>query len=186
MQQKLCGLDIDGVLNEYPKCWVDFVNLMTGSQFVNLNEMKNTLTYTQYKNLKHLYRSSGYKEDLPVRFGAINLTRTLKRAGFGNILVTSRPFDKYPDLRMQTKRWLEKGQLVYDDLLYSGKKHLEIITQYPDIKFMVEDNRAFANDIARCGYRVYLLSNEYNRGDVHENIVRINSLEEIIVEEDLI
>ena len=44
-EEKICCFDVDGVLNYYPQCWIDYVNLTQGTDFDDLNVMKNTLPY---------------------------------------------------------------------------------------------------------------------------------------------
>jgi uncharacterized HAD superfamily protein len=178
--QKSCVLDIDGVLNTYPDCWVDFINNTCGTSFESLLQAKVKLSYIVYKNLKRSYRASGYKRTLPIREGAVEFTKKLRAAGYPIALVTSRPFDDYPDLREQTSFWLDSNGFEYNDLIHSKHKHADIIIYYPEMSFMVEDNRAFANDIANLGYRVYLMNNKYNQGATFSNVVRVDSLEEIL------
>jgi hypothetical protein len=156
--------------------------MRTGLNIKNLNDAKNLLSYADYKALKHEYRTSGFKANLPVKQGAVEFTEYLYRNGFENVALTSRPFDEYPSLRMLTKMWLDKNKFRYDDLVYSSHKHLDILAQYPQLSFMVEDNRDFANKIAAFGYRVYLMDNSYNQGELHSNVKRIKSFDEIIKE----
>jgi uncharacterized HAD superfamily protein len=178
--QRTCVLDIDGILNTYPDCWVDFINKNRPAKgFSDLNQAKCNLSYLEYKNLKHLYRASGYKRTLPIREGAAEFTEKLRAAGYIIALVTSRPFDEYPTLREQTNAWLNNGGFKYDDLICSRHKHADIIVYYPKMCFMVEDNRAFANSIASLGYRVYLLNNRYNQGIINRGVERIDFLREI-------
>ena len=37
-EAKICAIDIDGVLVDYPKCWIDFCNKETNKVFFNLKE----------------------------------------------------------------------------------------------------------------------------------------------------
>lgn len=188
---KICALDVDGVLSDYPKCWVDFINkgVLTGNfkvkypVFKNLVEAKNLLPYSVYTMFKDSYRASNYKASLPTKDGAVQLTEILRNSGYKIVVITSRPFDDYPELRMVTKNWLDLNGFYYDDLIYSKRKHLDIIAQFPDLKFMVEDNRSFANKVAEFGYKVYLVNNEYNQGDVLNNVHRITTFDSIFCNE---
>lgn len=177
---KVCIFDIDGVLNYYPACWVDFANRMLGENFKDLNEMKNTLSYSKYKMAKDKYRTSRIKKLLEVRRGAREVLKELKDKGYYIIMVTARPLDKYPDLMMQTTEWLKMNGLLYDNLFFSEKKHLAILKYFPHIDFVVEDNRKNASDMSACCERVFLVSNEYNDGEVPENVTRIEHLKELL------
>ena len=178
---KICALDIDGVLNNYPKCWVQFVNEKEGADFKTLNDMKDNLVYSKYKQLKDDYRSSGYKRYIPTREGAAYFTRQLRTLGYQIIIITSRPFEKYPQLREDTLYWLKNNGFEFDVLLHSKYKHMDIIAEYPTMEFMVEDNRDFAISIARLGYKVFLMDNEYNKGKILIGMQRVNEFKEILI-----
>ena len=47
------------------------------------------------------------------------------------------------------------------------------MVKYPSMKFMVEDNRDIANMVSSWGYKVYLIDNQYNSGEIHKNVVRL-------------
>lgn len=180
MKTKICIFDIDGVLNYYPDCYVDFVNEQLSQKFNSLEEIKNTLCYSDYKRIKEHYRTCGIKEDLQVRENAKTILRTLKQLGYYIIILSSRPVDEYNSLIIQTTNWLKKNQLEYDYLAFGQEKHLDIIQKFGNVEFVVEDNRKFANNIAKHGYKVYLLDNKYNQGYLEENIKRIKNLQEIL------
>ena len=179
MKEKICIFDIDGVLNNYPDCYVDFVNEQLKENFNSLIEIKDSICYSDYKYIKELYRTSGYKENLPVKLFAKELLQELKIRGYYIIILSSRPVDKYNELIIQTTNWLKKNNLEYDYLMFGEEKHLDIIQKFGTVEFIVEDNRKFANNIAKHGYKVYLLDNKYNQGETEESIKRIKSLNEI-------
>jgi uncharacterized HAD superfamily protein len=182
---KICALDIDGVLNDYPQCWIDFVNLhfthMGRDNFFNdLNQMKATLSYAVYKELKHKYRTSEFKLLIPPRISAANVVRELKNKGYTIVIITSRPFDEYPELRVATMRWLDMHSIEYDDIIESRFKHLDVLAQYPNLDFIVDDNRYIANNFARLGFRAFLLKNQYNNGPVVQNVTRVSYLLDVL------
>ena len=52
----IVGIDIDGVLNNYPTPWVEYVNKRYGRDFPNdLNVLKDSIPYNLYKQLKKKY-----------------------------------------------------------------------------------------------------------------------------------
>lgn len=176
-------MDIDGVLNNYPDCWVSFINRTGCFNFNDLNEAKEKLTYKTYKKIKQEYRTSGCKENLEITKDAKEFVDTLRSKGFKVIIISSRPVIQYPELYGMTLRWLLKNGINFDNLIFSDRKQYEIIDKYPETKFMVEDNRFIANLVANLGYKVYLVNNKYNQGDTHSNVQRINNLLEILKEE---
>jgi len=135
---KTIFVDIDGVLNSYPQCWIDFVNSKTGSEFHSLEEMKNALVYSVYSNLKHMYRSSGYKRHLPIRENVVEKLRILH--GRVNIVIfTSRPVDLYPNLLADTVGWLNDNNIPYDQLLFKKREIPYWIEKYQPF-LVVEDD----------------------------------------------
>lgn len=178
---KVCALDIDGVLNYYPDCWVRYVNICLGTKYTNINEVKSELSYKTYKRLKHDYRESAYKSNIPPNKEAVEFTHILRRAGYFVVIATARPFDEYPGLMMRTLNWLGKNKFVFNDLFNSRKKHIDIMLRYPDLSFMIEDNRAIANQISSLGKKVFLLNNEYNQGTIAKNVIRVSSFADILV-----
>ncbi len=184
-KEKICCFDIDGVLMScYPQCWVDFINSKTGKNFKNLNQAKALVAYDYYRELKEEYRISGIKELLPANPQASRVTKALRKLGYAIVLMTARPAHKYPTLYTQTINWLKKNNIVFDSIYFEEKdKHSKILSKIPNMKFMVEDNSYFANQISKWGYKVFLMNNKYNTElPVGENVIRINELNEILGE----
>lgn len=176
----VCGFDIDGVLNNYPQSWLDFVYEQTGKVFLDLNELKSTLSYKEYKDLKYKYRESGYKGLLPASEHAAYTTQYLQNIGYHIVILTSRPFDKHPNLFRQTVDWLEYHEIAYDNLIANENKYVEVLSRYSNLKFFVDDHRYYANMIAKWGYKVFLLDNPYNQGQIEDSVERIQNLKEVI------
>ena len=183
--KKICYLDIDGVLNDYPECWLNFLKARLSSDSRNtyvlkdLNRAKNNIPYQVYKDLKWEYRESGYKEDIISTPNASKVTGNLRAMGYHICIITSRPVKQHPSLFKQTVNWLNKNNIRYDDLIFDEDKHISILKRYPHLDFGVEDHRYYANLVADWGYKMYLLDNKYNQGEIHKNVTRINSLVEI-------
>lgn len=183
---KIASCDIDGVLNFYPRPWVEFLNehLATDYEmkmsFKDLNSAKAVIPYQLYRDLKFKYRDCGIKEHLKIRPGAGEMIHQLKAWGFKIVMLTARPFDDHPTLQSQTIRWLQTNQIPFDRLIWGKDKYVKVMTEMPHLTFHVEDHRYYANLIAKWGYRVYLVDNEYNQGVIHENIIRIRDLMEVL------
>lgn len=186
VEEKVCGLDIDGVLNYYPGPWVDFVNKWLDKSYKDLNEVKQNVPYQVYRDIKYEYRESGVKAKLKVRAGARELLQALKELGYTNIILTSRPFNKHKTLFKQTTEWLRLGKLAYDGVIFGENKYQEILQRAPNLKFMLEDHRYYANMIAKWGYTVFLMDNEYNQGELVQSpgrVIRIKELSEVLTSE---
>jgi len=185
--KKVCYLDIDGVLNNYPECWLDFVRSKLPQRsgrypeiMRDLNLVKANLSYQGYKNLKWEYRESGYKTTIPITPMASAITYDLHQMGYHIVIITARPVKEHPSLFKQTMDWLQKNKIEFDDLIFDGDKHIAVLKRYPHLDFGVEDHRYYANLVASWGYKMYLLDSKYNQGEIHKNVTRIKSLVEIL------
>ena len=183
-QEKVCFFDLDGILNYYPQTWIDFVNQNREEPiFDDLFVMKNTIPFQEYKDLKESYRTSGHKETLSVRENASYVITELKERGYKVVIISSRPAHKYPQLIGQTVHWLDRHVPNYDEVLFEEKKFIPVLSKYLFLRFGVEDNRYYANLVARWGYKMYLLNTKYNHGEVHKNVIRFTDIKEILNEQ---
>ena len=180
--EKVCCFDIDGVLNSYPDCWMDYVCQKTGVCHTDLNSLKKSLSYEQYRTLKKEYRLSGIKEKLTPTSDASYVTQRLKKLGWTIIIVTARPAQEHPCLSEQTRRWLDNCNIAYSHIEFGQKnKRGKILEDFPNIKFAVEDNSYLANTMASWGYKVFLMHNKYNRGlKLEKKVQRIYKLKDIL------
>lgn len=180
-ERKYCAIDIDGILNYYPSCWIDYVNEKIDMQFDTLDSMKLSLSYRDYKRLKSEYRESGVKENLMLRDKAKQTIDSLYDAGFDVIIISARPVEKHPTLYGQTIRWLMKNEIRFSNILFSDKKQYEVIKYYPGLKFMVEDNSRVCNIMANIGYKMLILENDCNAKNVlHNSVEKIYTIESVL------
>ena len=64
VNKKIITCDIDGVLTDYPKCWLEFLQDICGTLYNSTNEAKEK--EPNYSYYKDLYRESNYKATLPI------------------------------------------------------------------------------------------------------------------------
>ena len=176
---KVCAIDLDDVLADSTKFWLEFLSQHLHEKFDDLHVAKNTVPYQVYKDLKLQYRQSGVKIDIPIIEYADSMTNHLKQLGYLIVIMTARPIEEFPVLYSITEKWLIKNNIAYDSIIFSKSKHIKTMTLYPNLKFFVEDHRAIANRLSKFGYRVFLLNNRYNKGRVEKTVVRVNKLDEI-------
>lgn len=184
--QKVAAIDLDGVLVDYPKCWVNWVNTNTQNKFKDLNEMKSSLTYDEYRKLKKTYRTVGVKAMVPAVKDASNFVRTLQEHEYKVIILTSRPYRIYREIYNATLKWLENNKINPDGIIWDAQKHYAVLREFPYLKFMVEDNAELANQVARLGYKVYLLDNMYNKQPLENTCQRVFSLKQILQCENIV
>src|SRR5690554_5274958 len=101
-------IDIDGVLNYYPNTLVNFINHMQGTKFEDLHQVKSSLSFTEYRNLKKLYINSDYKYKAQVQENAIEMIEKLIETGHLIYIVTSRQLFSHNQLE-KTILWLKEN-----------------------------------------------------------------------------
>lgn len=174
-------IDIDGVLNNYPLTQINFFNDKLGTQFKTLNEIKNTLSYNKYKQLKSEYRISEYKSDARVNEGAVELINLLKQQGYFVCIITSRQLFIENQLE-NTVNWLRKNNIYYDYIYSSIKKDFTIFEKFGHIDFAIEDNVNNIENIKRINGENALYFNVINtENECKEcSCIRVKSLYEVI------
>lgn len=184
-EKKVCYFDLDGVFAPYPRCWLDFIALKTGTCYESLTVAKETLTYFDYVRLKEEYRSSDYKYELDAREGSSELSRWLHESGFTIVVATTRP-SGHRRLMLRTIRWLDRNDIIFDDIVFHNG--FEVCFRYPSLVFGVEDDLQKANMLARWGYTMFFMRNGREARGCHENVIPINGFKDMMgvlwIEED--
>jgi hypothetical protein len=115
-QLTVWSFDIDGVFNDYPAVWLDFIFRETNKRYES-KEMARDALGENYWAIKEKYRMGDYKYQVPVNPDAQYLTSALKNRGDRIIIATTRPFNRYPFMKDKTKAWLESNNILFDSLI---------------------------------------------------------------------
>lgn len=178
---KKAVIDIDGVLNNYPATFVNFVNDRLNTSFESLYTIKASLSYVGYRQLKEEYRQSNYKHNAEVKQHAKELLDYLHDNDFFVFIVTSRELFKNNQLE-RTVMWLKQNKLAYDYMYCSAKKDFTIIEKFGHVDVVVEDNADNINRIAKFnGNAAYF--HVINHDNVNEHLdigMNVESLKTII------
>lgn len=132
-------IDIDGVLNTYPKTQIDYFNWMLDKDYKSLYEIKNDLSYYEYKDLKTQYRQSAFKHNCKASPGARKLLKYLRDNNYLIYIITARELFKYNQLE-KTILWLNNNKLVYDYIYCTQKKDFTIFEKFGHVDLVIEDN----------------------------------------------
>lgn len=179
--RNIVALDVDGVLSDYPACWVTFINENYGTNLKTLSDAKQRFALSAYETIKHAYRASGYKATIPAKPFASEFTHELKKRGYTIVLLTARPYDRYANMFTDLITWAKNNDIVYDAIIFGKEKHLAVVTRFSKMKFMVEDSYEAAMEIMKQGYKVYLCETEENSHKAyHKDITRVKNLKEIL------
>lgn len=190
--EKVCGIDLDDVLADSTPAWINYANKTMKTElleahpdldsmrwlwetYIDLYDLKQHVPYYYYRLLKEMYRVSDVKKELNVIKNAPTLLRLLGKEEYKRVIITGRSESS----SKITIDWLVSKGLEFDEIIFDKDKHVKILLRFPDLSFMVEDNRDIANIVGKWGYCVFLLTNRYNFGSVG-NVIRVNNLMEII------
>lgn len=178
--------DIDGVINDYPYCFLDWLKVKKNIHYESLDQMKSELDIWSYEKLKTLYRLSRDKRFQPINIKTVEVMQHLKKQGETIILFTNRPVSKYKIIYTDTLYWLNHGEIPFDAIYWSDYQKKEDIYKLKfRIKFIVEDdldNAKNFNHASADGHIVFLLNKKYNQDEFYKNklLVRIDSPMDIL------
>lgn len=119
--EKIVSFDIDGVLNNYPDCWLKYLNHRTQSEFENISRAKEILDENIYNLIKDEYRLMGENSIFTITNAKmIKLINKFYEDNYYVIISTSRPLmsSKYPNLYNLTYQWLKKEGVCFSELIY--------------------------------------------------------------------
>jgi len=185
--------DIDGVLSDYPKTFLNYIASEEGTKIdTDLIDNLDIYKYLEgrvptekIKSYKDYYRKSGMIRSEKVNEGAVELTKLSKGKGYYNIMLTSRPFDTYKNLYLDTFMWLKENGFVFDALISDSKKRDKInnIAKTSRIKAVIDDDPRIVNGLLGLDSvnRIYLLHKYYNKdyNPVTDKVKRVYGFEEI-------
>ena len=172
--QKVWSFDIDGVLNDYPEVWLNYIYIETNERFISKEEAKNSLGES-YWHIKENYRMSDYKYQVPIKPDAKYLISRLKERGDKIIIATTRPFENYSFMRKNTKKWLESNNIYFESLVNKEELYKE------DFDIHIDDE---IGDILKiksyAESKGYILFSQETIDSKLEGIEVVSSLREII------
>ena len=191
--------DIDGVLGDYPFTFLEFVRTQEEVRYGEPPLFSSTHVHTLdlYKYLegevsssnlkyyKHFYRESGMIRHENVVKGAVEFLKALREKGYYIVLLTSRPFDTYKSLYLDTYTWLVSHGLEFDALLNDSKKRDKVskLLETSDVKFVVDDDPKLIANLEGLDrlQKLYLVDRPYNKNyECSGKVERVGSLSEIL------
>jgi 5'(3')-deoxyribonucleotidase len=148
--------DIDGCLNYYPQCFVDWVNARFDLNLPNLERVKVMLG-SSYEGVKSAYRTCGVKRNQKVVPGAGKVLMDLRSRGYQIHLVTTRP--ELTAVVEDTKYWLLKNDIQHDRLVFTEDKVGYVSQHLDQINLVFEDDPGTAESMRRMGVEVFIVDN---------------------------
>ena len=178
------GIDIDGVLTDEHRFVLDY-----GTKYFSEKKIKYKIhndiydsenifevtekQYDEFWNKFIFY----YSENIPIRPFASEVINNLKNAGNDIYIITSRSFTTYENkykAKMQNivKEWLDKNNVVYDELIFSRNK--ADICKEKNIDIIIEDKPDNISLISKDRL-VICYDHPYNNKLTNSNIIRCYS-----------
>ncbi len=122
--------DIDGIITDYPNCFLNFFNstLNTNFSIDDLKLLKDS-DFSLYSDIKNKYRLSKYKYSLPVNALIKDIINNLS-GYYGIVILTTRPFEKYEEMYDNTYNWLINSGINFN---YLEKKNFSSFERFSPI-----------------------------------------------------
>jgi hypothetical protein len=173
--------DIDGVLNNYPVCWLNYIKLRAGVEYKSTEEAKRGLGQVVYSKIKSEYRKSEYKENIEFSDEARLALIEIAEMGFEVVAATSRPLidPEFPDLKNLTARWLKKNLGFSIRVVYKNE-NADFTDDLAALKYHIDDEIKYAIPIANKNIRTFLIERNYQKSSVHPDIISVPSFNEVI------
>lgn len=120
MQEKIIIVDIDGILTDYPKCFLKwYSHTYYTTLYESIDEMQENMMIEDYNYYKHEYRMSHAKRSLPVNENIVNALKILSDDYFIWI-VTTRP--EISPVKEDTIFWLESNDVPFHEISFVTNK----------------------------------------------------------------
>jgi uncharacterized HAD superfamily protein len=183
----IVGLDLDSVLADTEIALDKFIREEFGIQIDWDNEITSykledmpRLNEIQSKHLIKSVNSGRVLMEIPVHNYAEYATKKLCNEGFDICIITSRPASLY-DL---TRDWLDKHDLVYNDLRLVPSTDKWQIVASGGISAFVEDRASILKSVyERCGtleYGLYGVKHPWNKKYENDKIVWVDDVAEAV------
>lgn len=170
---KIILIDIDGCLNTYPDCFIEWVNKKYLTSYVNIKTFKKSLITYLYELIKEDYRNCGAKRDIPIQEGAKEVIDILSE-GNTIIIITNRP-NRFP-INRDTRYWLIKNKIRFDLLIFLEDKYRFVETKNTKIKLIIEDDEKLVNSLSDCNIPIFFFS---DKKSLNENVITVKNWKEI-------
>lgn len=167
LEGRIVLVDIDGVLADYGLGYLNWIMehypeltdrcIEISSRKLWIDSKNFGIDDQRYQEIKHDFRISGGKVNLPIFEGAKEFLDTLKAQGYKVVLITSRPIDKYPNMYTDTLEWLVKNELKFDHLWWSTDKRETVLAKSirSNVVFAVDDDLRYVTTYADLGIKSF-------------------------------
>lgn len=185
------GIDIDDTISKtfeysYPLS-KEYTKKVLNRDGLNIDEVSaNSHQYLRVINKWNneeadAFWAENYKtiiENVEPKADVIDVLKKLKSEGHNIYLITARIKDKSFDVALETKKWLDKNGVIYDDLIIDALKKDEIAKEQK-IDLFIDDSFTNCMAVTNIGIKSYLIDSPVNKGLEDSKISRVFSWNEI-------
>lgn len=168
--RKKVFVDLDNVMADYGG---DFLRWATNGQLspspndltsLHLNEIL-CLDDVDYVELKRRWRVEGHKRNMTMIPGTHGALRRLSQ-WYDVVIISSRPADKYDNIREDTEYWLKQHDLQYSELVFTKEKFDYVHDHYDvdDVLAIFDDDpKNLVKFAGKQAVQCYIVDRPYNR-----------------------
>lgn len=168
--RKKVFVDLDNVMADYGG---DFLRWATNGQLspspndltsLHLNEIL-CLDDADYAELKRRWRVEGHKRNMTMISGTHGALRRLSQ-WYDVVIISSRPADKYDNIREDTEYWLKQHDLQYSELVFTKEKFDYVHDHYSadDVLAIFDDDpKNLVKFAGKQTVQCYIVDRPYNR-----------------------
>lgn len=134
MTKLVVGIDVDGTLGDYHGHFLRFAEGWLGKQMPDPQEINPGLplhkfmrvSKERYRKVKLAYRQGGLKRSMPCYDGARELTVEIRKAKAEIWICTSRPYLQHGPIEPDTREWLRRNGIQYDNIIWGEHKYRDL------------------------------------------------------------
>lgn len=167
------ALDIDGTLGDYHGHFTRFAEAWTGKKMPDPKDNTGGVPFhkhlgiskSTYRQCKLAYRQGGMKRSMPAYSGASQLTRHIRKKGAQVWICTTRPYLRLDNIDPDTRHWLRRNGIQYDNVLYGEHKYRDLRKSVGEgrVLFVVDDLPVMLEQAIGQGMFPMVRDQPYNR-----------------------
>jgi uncharacterized HAD superfamily protein len=175
------GIDIDYTLTNIDEMTIVYGQIFA-REFLEKDNLIDPIGYNIYEKFdwndeqyRLFWKKYGEKMvNVPPRPFSAEIIKKLKKEGHTIYILTSRNSIDFKDPYDFSKKWLDKYNILYDDLIV-GLENKDEICEKLGIDIFVDDSIKYCSSVSNLGIKTYLFYNIYNRNMKNDKIEMVYS-----------
>jgi phosphoserine phosphatase len=175
----IVAVDIDGTLGDHYEHTARFAEMWTGHDIkydpvqgwpddANKFQFHRALGVSKntYRKIKLAYRQGGMKRSMPCYEGASELTRVLRKNKIEVWICTSRPYLRLDNIDPDTRHWLSRNRIQYDNIIYGDRKYSDLVRHVGKgrVVAVLDDLPEMCAQATRAGIHPIMIRRPHNEG----------------------